>query len=174
MAGFHRIGPFSRFLNLSPQSSHQYKARIPPQKDGGIVRNIFAAQLTLINGRSRRGLRLWIARAMRSFPVPVSPEMSTVEPVGATTLTCLLCHDPINIPQCRNAFKNLECLGTGGTTFYRPEVESGSKVGGASAIAAPQLVLGESPMTNFNLAPFLNSSTVSHNFELGLPLIVML
>ena len=48
-----------------------------------------AAQLTLIKGRSRRGLKLWIARAISSFPVPVSPKMRTVEPLGATTLICL-------------------------------------------------------------------------------------
>ena len=43
-----------------------------------------ALQFTFTRGRSRRGLRLWIARATSSFPVPVSPEMSTVESVGAT------------------------------------------------------------------------------------------
>src|SRR6267142_3842691 len=82
----------------------------------------------------------------------------------------------VNIPHSRNTFKNPRRWGNGGWfgAFYWPEAESGSKVGGASAIAAPQLVLGESPMTNFNLAPFLNSSTVSHNFELGLPLTIML
>src|SRR5882672_3723507 len=91
---FSSNSPFFDIFNLSPRSSHQYKARIPPPKDGGIVRNIFAVQLTLINGRSRRGLRLWIARATSSFPVPVSPKMKTVEPVGATTLTCL--HKALN------------------------------------------------------------------------------
>src|SRR5882724_13197180 len=86
---FSSNSPFFDIFNLSPRSSHQYKARIPPPKDGGIVSNIFVAQLTLIKERARRGLRLWIARAMSSFPVPVSPKMKTVGPVGATTLTCL-------------------------------------------------------------------------------------
>src|SRR5882762_2605996 len=83
---------------------------------------------------------------------------------------------PVNIPHSRNTFKNPRRLGAEGWfgTFYCSEAESGSEVGGASAIVAPQLVLGESPMTNFNLASFLNSSTVSHNFELGLPLTNML
>ena len=43
-----------------------------------------AAQLMLTKGRDARGDRLWIARAMSSFPVPVSPVMRTVESVGAT------------------------------------------------------------------------------------------
>lgn len=32
-----------------------------------------AAQLSLTNVLSSRGLRLWMARAISSFPVPVSP-----------------------------------------------------------------------------------------------------
>ena len=47
-----------------------------------------AAQLSLTKVRSRRGLRSCRARAMSSLPVPVSPRMSTVEPVGATVSTC--------------------------------------------------------------------------------------
>ena len=43
-----------------------------------------AAQLTLINGWPARCERLWMARAMSSLPVPVSPVISTVESVGAT------------------------------------------------------------------------------------------
>ena len=46
-----------------------------------------AAQLSLTNVRSRRGLRSCSARAINSFPVPVSPRMSTVEPVAATVST---------------------------------------------------------------------------------------
>ena len=46
-----------------------------------------AAQLSLTKGFERRGLRLWIARAINSFPVPVSPWISTVESVGATVST---------------------------------------------------------------------------------------
>ena len=46
-----------------------------------------AAQLTLTKVRSRRRLRLWMARAMSSLPVPLSPLMKTVESVGATVST---------------------------------------------------------------------------------------
>ncbi len=46
-----------------------------------------AAQLTLTSGRSLRGLRAWIARATSSLPVPVSPRISTVASVGATSST---------------------------------------------------------------------------------------
>ena len=47
-----------------------------------------AAQFSLTNVRALRPLRLWIARAISSLPVPVSPWMSTVESVGATISTC--------------------------------------------------------------------------------------
>ena len=47
-----------------------------------------AAQLIFTKVRSRRGLQSWIARAMSSLPVPVSPLMRTVESVGATVSTC--------------------------------------------------------------------------------------
>ena len=43
-----------------------------------------AAQLSFTNVRALRPLRSWIARAISSLPVPVSPWMSTVESVGAT------------------------------------------------------------------------------------------
>ena len=52
-------------------------------REGGI-----AAQFTLMKARADRGDRLWIARATSSFPVPVSPVISTVESVGATLDTC--------------------------------------------------------------------------------------
>ena len=62
--------------------------------DGGI-----AAQFTPINALSARFDRLWIARAINSFPVPVSPRIRTVESEGATFaigLSTLLsaCVDP--------------------------------------------------------------------------------
>jgi hypothetical protein len=41
-----------------------------------------------MNGRSRRGLPSWTARATSSLPVPVSPWISTVLSVG---LTCAIC-----------------------------------------------------------------------------------
>src|SRR2546427_12727543 len=43
-----------------------------------------ALQFTFTSGRSRRALRLWIARAISSLPVPVSPRMSTLVLPGAT------------------------------------------------------------------------------------------
>src|SRR5215472_10035130 len=46
--------------------------------DGGI-----AAQFTAMNARSERLERLWIARAINSLPVPVSPKIKTVESEGA-------------------------------------------------------------------------------------------
>src|SRR5262249_441279 len=46
-----------------------------------------AAQLMLTMGPRDRGDRLWIARAISSLPVPVSPVTSTVESVGATLAT---------------------------------------------------------------------------------------
>ena len=46
-----------------------------------------APQLTLMSGRSRRGLPWCIARAISSLPVPVSPVSSTVVSTGATCCT---------------------------------------------------------------------------------------
>src|SRR5258706_8456334 len=46
-----------------------------------------AAQLTFTNGPFDRSLHLWIASAISSLPVPVSPWINTVESVGATTRT---------------------------------------------------------------------------------------
>ena len=43
-----------------------------------------AAQLTLTITPCRRRLRLWMARAVSSLPVPVSPSTSTVDSVSAT------------------------------------------------------------------------------------------
>src|SRR6266481_813148 len=48
-----------------------------------------AAQFTRMKARVERLDRLCMARAISSFPVPVSPEIRTVEPVGATFDTCL-------------------------------------------------------------------------------------
>jgi hypothetical protein len=47
-----------------------------------------AAQFNLTKERPHRELILWIAWAMSSLPVPVSPWINTVEPVGATRSTC--------------------------------------------------------------------------------------
>ena len=46
-----------------------------------------AAQFKLMKGRFRRGLIRWMARAINSLPVPVSPRINTVASVGATTST---------------------------------------------------------------------------------------
>ena len=45
------------------------------------------AQLTLIKGLSARLLAEWMARAISSLPVPVSPRISVVASVGATRRT---------------------------------------------------------------------------------------
>jgi len=45
------------------------------------------AQSALTKVWSLRGLSLWIALAISSFPVPVSPSMSTTAPLGATVFT---------------------------------------------------------------------------------------
>src|SRR5260370_22169861 len=46
-----------------------------------------AEQFTFTNGPFDRSLHLWMASAISSLPVPVSPWMNTVAPVGATTRT---------------------------------------------------------------------------------------
>src|SRR5262249_53871187 len=46
-----------------------------------------AAQFSLTKGRPQRVLIVWIARAISSLPVPVSPKTRTVESVGATRST---------------------------------------------------------------------------------------
>ncbi len=46
-----------------------------------------APQCTLMNRRERRLLWLWMSRAMRLLPVPVSPVSSTVLRVPATSRT---------------------------------------------------------------------------------------
>ena len=46
-----------------------------------------AAQFTRMKARLERFDRLWIARAISSLPVPVSPRISTVESVLATFAT---------------------------------------------------------------------------------------
>ena len=56
----------------------------PNSSDSSSVSGI-AAQLTLMSGMSRWALRSWMARATSSLPVPVSPVMSTVLLVSATS-----------------------------------------------------------------------------------------
>lgn len=43
-----------------------------------------APMFAATRGPSRRGLRLWIARAINSFPVPPSPWISTMRSESAT------------------------------------------------------------------------------------------
>ena len=43
-----------------------------------------AAQFTFTSGPPRRGLLAWMASAISSFPVPLSPRIRTVASVGAT------------------------------------------------------------------------------------------
>jgi hypothetical protein len=47
-----------------------------------------AAQLITTKGLERRSLREGMERAMSSFPVPVSPRMSTVRSVSAAVRIC--------------------------------------------------------------------------------------
>jgi hypothetical protein len=56
----------------------------PKSSDSSSVSGM-AAQFTLISGMSRCALRSWMARATSSLPVPVSPVMSTVLLVSATS-----------------------------------------------------------------------------------------
>ena len=81
-----------------PKSSEAIKAR-------GI-----AAQLTAMNARAERLERRWMARAMSSLPVPVSPVMSTVESLLATldtrANTAVSAGDPPTISS------NIEALST--------------------------------------------------------------
>ena len=46
-----------------------------------------AAQLTLTNAWSFRALTRWMARAISSLPVPVSPRIKTLASVAATVST---------------------------------------------------------------------------------------
>src|SRR5580704_10392164 len=55
-----------------------------PKSSEAISEGGIAAQFTPMNARSARLDRLWIARAISSFPVPVSPKIKTVESEGAT------------------------------------------------------------------------------------------
>ena len=57
----------------------------PKSSDSMSVSEI-AATFTGTNGSSRRGPCRWIARATSSFPVPLSPAMSTVSGLRATAL----------------------------------------------------------------------------------------
>ena len=49
-----------------------------------------AAQFSVTNGPSRRGLRSCSARAISSLPVPVSPRMQTRVSLAATRSTCAI------------------------------------------------------------------------------------
>ena len=80
------IGELESALLLQ-QGSREGPSLVPEQLALEQSRGI-AAQLIRTNGRSRLALRLCIARAISSFPVPVSPCTSTVASVGATVATC--------------------------------------------------------------------------------------
>ena len=56
----------------------------PKSSDSSSVSGM-AAQLTLMNGMSCCALRLWMARATSSLPVPVSPVINTVLRVADTS-----------------------------------------------------------------------------------------
>jgi len=69
----------SRFCNAPVKAPFSCPNNSDAISDGGI-----AAQLTRMKARFARFDRLWIARAINSLPVLVSPCISTVESVGAT------------------------------------------------------------------------------------------
>src|SRR5262249_24721303 len=58
-----------------------------PNSSEAISEGWIAPQFTLTSGRDDRSESAWIARATSSLPVPVSPTISTVELVGATSAT---------------------------------------------------------------------------------------
>ena len=60
-----------------------------PKSSDAIRADGIAAQFTRMNAREARLDRLWIALAISSLPVPVSPDMRTVESVCATFPTCV-------------------------------------------------------------------------------------
>jgi hypothetical protein len=59
-----------------------------PNSSEAMSEGEIAAQFTRMKARDERLDRLCMARAISSFPVPVSPEIRTVESVGATFDTC--------------------------------------------------------------------------------------
>ena len=60
--------------------------------------------------RDDRGDRLWIARAMSSLPVPVSPEMMIVDSVGATLATRV--KTACRVDEVPTISSNIEALST--------------------------------------------------------------
>jgi hypothetical protein len=69
-----------------------------------------AAQLTVISGPVARGDCLWIARAISSLPVPVSPRTSTVASVAATIWT--LARTSRNTGDAPTISSNMPCVST--------------------------------------------------------------
>src|SRR5436190_20739852 len=63
--------------------SRDRKAHFPAIQVG------IAAQLSLMKLAPLRELMRWIARAISSLPVPVSPRMRTQASLGATVLACV-------------------------------------------------------------------------------------
>ena len=58
-----------------------------PKSSDSISSSGMAAQFTLTNDSPARALRRWISQAISSFPVPLSPTISTVALVGAARAT---------------------------------------------------------------------------------------
>ena len=70
-----------------------------------------APQFTLTMTASRRRLRVWMARAISSLPVPVSPNTSTVASVAATismsrNTRCITSAPPTISPKLRSVFSS--------------------------------------------------------------------
>ena len=76
-----------RSARCAPSSAPVKAPRTWPNSSLSTSPAEIAEQFTFTSGRSRRGLRSWIARAISSLPVPVSPRISTVDGVGATVST---------------------------------------------------------------------------------------
>ena len=72
-----------RFFAIAPVNA----PRSCPNSSLSISSGGIAAQLTLTNGPADTELLRWIARAISSLPVPLSPAMNTVVSLAATFST---------------------------------------------------------------------------------------
>ena len=80
-----RVPPLAR--SNTPSRVRIAPVKLPrscPNSSASISVAGIAAQLMATNGLSARGLMAWIDSATSSLPQPLSPQISTVESVGAT------------------------------------------------------------------------------------------
>ena len=125
------IGEFE--LPGSAVSAPVYAPRSCPKSSASASVGGMAPQLTATNGFSARGLWRWMAQATSSFPVPVSPVMSTVAWEGATramrsVISCiwgLMTRDPSLVLEVdRRSFQ--PCV-VEGEVFEQPGTFDGSR-----------------------------------------------